>query len=380
MHRNAYLLTLAGAVLTFALLLAAEPGGKDDIKPVIDKLADPLVRDKKGVGLVVGVLTKQGRQVFGFGALTLDGDRPPDRATLFEIGSITKVFTALLLALLGQDGLVRLDDQVQLYLPEGVTLAKKGEQEITLRHLATHTSGLPRMPANFLPAILRDADNPYAHYTEKQLYVAVADLKPARPAGEKGEYSNLGMGLLGHLLVRKAGAKSYEDLVVRRVCDPLGMKDTRVTLSDGQKQRLAPGHKKAGKPTPHWTFASLQGAGALLSTADDMLYFVEANVGLRKNKLAAALAACQKIEPVPGGDQQRPLGWQTRKLGDRQALWHNGGTYGFHSFVGFVRDTQTGVVVLYNCGEPGRDVDQLGFDVLAALNGERKKEVGGSGR
>jgi CubicO group peptidase (beta-lactamase class C family) len=380
MLKKTYLLTLVAVVLTFALLPAAEPGGKDDIKAVLDKLAEPLVRDKKGAALVVGVLTKQGRQVFGYGSLTLDGDRPPDGATLFEIGSITKVFTALLLALLGQDGLVRLDDPVQMYLPDGVSLAKKGEQEITLRHLATHTSGLPRMPANFLPAILRDADNPYAHYTEKQLFAAVADLKPTRPAGEKGDYSNLGMGLLGHLLVRKASARSYEDLVVRRVCDPLGMKDTRVTLSDEQKKRLAPGHKKAGKPTPHWTFQTLQGAGALLSTTDDMLQFVEANVGLRKSKLAAALTACQKNEPVPGGELQRPLGWQTRKLGGRQALWHNGGTYGFHSFVGFVRETQTGVVVLYNCGEPGRDVDLLGFDVLAALNGERKKEADKSGK
>src|SRR5947209_8092951 len=126
------------ALLTFALLPAPGPGGPADIKPVIDKLAEPLLRDKKGTCLVVGVLTKEGRHVFGYGSLSLDGDRPPDGGTIFEIGSITKVFTAILLALLGQDGLVRLDDPVQKYLPEGVQLAKQGEQEITLRHLATH--------------------------------------------------------------------------------------------------------------------------------------------------------------------------------------------------------------------------------------------------
>ncbi len=373
MLNKVLLATCALALLTLPFLPAAEPDGKDDLKPLIDKLADPLVRDKPGTCIVVGVLTKQGRRVFGYGALTLDGDQPPDGDTVFEIGSITKVFTALLLALLGQDGLVHLDDPARLYLPDGVRLHQHGEQEITLRHLATHTAGLPRMPLNFFATMFRDSANPYARYSEKEMYAAVSSIEPQRDAGAKAEYSNLGMGLLGHLLVRKAGAKSYEDLVIRRVCDPLGMPDTRITLTQGQERRFSPGYKKAGKATPHWTFQSLQGAGALHSTADDLLTFLEANVGLRKSKLAAALAACQQAQPVPGGEMRLPLGWQPRKLGDRQARWHNGGTFGFHSYVGFVRATQTGVVVLGNRGDFGKDIDRLGRDVLTELNRDREK-------
>jgi CubicO group peptidase (beta-lactamase class C family) len=370
MLKRVSLPALALAALALAFLPAAEPGGKDDIKPLIDERAEPLVRDNKGTCIVVGVLTRQGRRIYPYGSYTLDGDRRPDGRTVFEIGSITKVFTALLLALLGQDGAVQLDDPAQRYLPDGVKMPKKGDHEITLLHLATHTSGLPRMPFNFLAALFRDGDNPYAAYSEKEMYKAISAIEPKRAAGEKGEYSNLGMGLLGHLLVRKAGAKSYEDLVVRRVCDPLGLKDTRITLTEEQERRFPPGYKKGGKPTPHWTFQTQEGAGALRSTADDMLTFLEANMGLRKSKLSTALEMCQADRPIPGGELQRPLGWQTRKLGERRELWHNGGTYGARSFVGFVKETQTGVVVLSNGGHFDSAIDRLGFEVLKALNGE----------
>jgi serine-type D-Ala-D-Ala carboxypeptidase/endopeptidase len=372
MLQKTFVPVLASATLALAFLPAAPPGGKDDIKSLIDGRAEPLVRDNKGTCLVVGVLTKQGRHIYPYGSFTLAGDQQPDGRTVFEIGSITKVFTALLLALFDQDAVIRLEDPAQRYLPDGVRMPKTGDREITLLHLATHTSGLPRIPSNLNAAIARDPDNPYAHYSEKELYAAVSSLEPKRAAGEKFDYSNFGMGLLGHLLVRKAAAKSYEDLVVRRVCNPLGLNDTRVTLSEEQQRRFAPGYKGSGKPTPHWTFQTLEGAGALRSTADDMLTFLEANVGLRKTKLSAVLKMCQADRPIPGGELKLPLGWAGMKLGERQSLWHNGGTFGAHSFIGFVRETQTAVVVLSNGGYFDSAADRLGFEALKALNGERE--------
>src|SRR5262249_20556032 len=155
------------------------------------------------------------------GRLAEDNDRHPDEDTIFEIGSITKVFTGLLLAEMVERGLVKLDDPIQKYLPVPVP------QEITLLHLATHTSGLPCDPPGWKP---RNNNNPFADYGTKELYAFLSSWRLEREIGTRYSYSNLGMGLLGHLLSLRVNM-SFEDLVTRRICDPLGMDDTRIHLS-----------------------------------------------------------------------------------------------------------------------------------------------------
>ena len=186
----------------------------------------------QGVGIVVGVIEPQGRRFVSYGSLQKGGTRRPDADTVFEIGSVTKVFTSLLLSDMVQRGQVSLDDPVSKYLPDGVKVPERNGRAITLVDLATHTSGLPRLPGNLHP---KDPANPYADYSSEQLYEFLSTYQLPRDVGSKFEYSNLGGGLLGFALARRAGT-DYESLVRSRITAPLGMKSTGITLSPGNER------------------------------------------------------------------------------------------------------------------------------------------------
>jgi D-alanyl-D-alanine-carboxypeptidase/D-alanyl-D-alanine-endopeptidase len=211
----------------------------------------------------------------------LDGD------TVFEIGSVTKVFTSLLLADMVQRGEVALTDPVAKYLPPGIKMPERGGRQITLQDLATHTSGLPRLPPNLAP---KDPANPYADYSVEQLYQFLSSYQLTRDIGSQYEYSNLGGGLLGHALARRAGM-DYGALVRSRICEPLEMKSTGITLSAGMKARMAVGHDRSLDAVENWDLPALAGAGGLRSTANDLLTFLAANLGYTKSVLAPAMSA-----------------------------------------------------------------------------------------
>ena len=209
-------------------------------------------------GIVVGVVDEHGSRVISYGNRNSGTNQKVDGDTLFEIGSVGKTFTALLLQDMIERGAMKLDDPVAKYLPESVEMPTYAGKEITLRHLATHTSGLPGIPDNLDP---QRADNPYADYTVEKMYAFLAGYQLVREPGAQSEYSNLGMGLLGHAIALKAGA-SYESLVVERICQPLGMESTRITLTPKQSARFATGHNRFGEPVRHWDVPTLAGAGA----------------------------------------------------------------------------------------------------------------------
>src|SRR5688572_7067832 len=212
----------------------------------------------KAPGLVIGVIEGKKMSVLGFGRVSKDAEAKPDGNTVYEIGSITKVFTTFLLAELAQEGLVGLNDPIRVHLPKDVPAPRSDNKEISFTHLATHTSGLPPVPAN-LPAFTED---PYANYGADRLYDFLkATNRLKYPVESRYEYSNLGMGLLGHLLER-ASTMSYEELVVQRVANPLKMRDTRITFNEGLKARLAHPYDVNGNPARNWNFRALAGAGA----------------------------------------------------------------------------------------------------------------------
>ncbi len=206
--------------------------GEDDRLPqIVTQLVDrELARGH--VGLVVGAIAGEQEFLQGFGALRMRGTQPPDADTVFEIGSITKVFTGILLAQAIENGELTLDDRVDDLLPEGWSLPEPA-WTITLRHCTTHTSGLPRLPANLLGIsdILRLAylgSDPYRDYTEEEFREALAMVKLNHEPGTRHEYSNFGAGLLGFILAKKYGSE-YESLVKREICRPLGMDRTVIT-------------------------------------------------------------------------------------------------------------------------------------------------------
>ena len=316
------------------------------------------VESGRAVGMVTGVIDEKGRQVVASGKVSLDGTQQPDGDTVFEIGSVTKVFTSLILADMIEKGEVKPDDPVSKFLPATVKVPSRNGREITLLDLSMQVSGLPRLPDNLKPA---DPANPYADYDASKLYDFLSRYTLTRDPGEKYEYSNLAVGLLGHALALKAGM-SYEELLRRRIFDPLGMSGTSITLSEAQKKRLAPGYDGGLKPVKNWDFAVLAGCGAVRSTVNDMLKFVAANLELTDTPLKFAVRRMRAVTKGIGApDLEIGMAWHVFTKFDTRIWWHNGGTYGYRSFVGFNPAKKEGVVLLCNTF---MDNDDLGKHVL----------------
>ena len=319
---------------------------------------------RRGVGIVVGVVDANGRQIVSHGRMNRDTDRQPGPGALFEIGSITKVFTSLLLADMVERGELGLDDPVAAFLPPSVQVPGSEGRQITLRDLSTHHSGLPRMPDNFAPA---DPDNPFADYSVEQLYQFLHQYRLPREVGAQFEYSNLGVGLLGHALALKVGT-GFEALLIERIIEPLMLSDTRITLDPEQRSRLATGHDIGGNPVPNWDLTSLAGAGALRSTTHDMLDFLMANMNLSESSLSTALEAThvrQNGTDTPG--MSIGLGWLILNASGHRIHWHNGGTGGYRTFIGFDKGRQRGVVVLSNSANDVTDIGLHLFDNVFPL-------------
>ncbi|MEA2343522.1 MAG: hypothetical protein QOF63_1691 [Thermoanaerobaculia bacterium] len=322
-------------------------------------LADRIDVQHQGVGIVVGVIDSTGRRVVAYGKTAKDG-KPVDADTVFEIGSITKVFTSLLLADMVQRGEVALTDPVSKYLPPNVKMPDRGGKKITLVDLATQTSGLPYMPSNLNP---KDPANPFADYTVAQLYEFLATVQLTRDVGSTYEYSNLGGGLLGHVLARRAGM-DYETLVRTRILEPLAMKSTAITLSNAMKDRLAIGHDAALQPVSNWDLPALAGAGALRSNTNDLLTFLAANIGIEKSPLASSMAAMLATRrPTGTPNLEIALGWHIWTRDGHEIIWHNGGTGGYRTWIGFELKSRTGVVVLSNTSTTAGP-DDIGVHLL----------------
>ena len=329
----------------------------DSIPEEVKELVRFRVDHGNNVGIVIGVVTPCGAEYYSYGSMTDSADLAVDENTIFEIGSVTKVFTSILLVDMVEGDEVSLNDPIERYLPSDVSAPTYNGQSITLVDLATHTSGLPRLPANLSPA---DPDNPYADYSVEQMYDFLSNYTLWRDIGEEYEYSNLGMGLLGHLLALHNGT-TYEDLVVELITDELGMADTRISLTPEMQARLATGHDEDG-PVSNWDIPTLAGAGALRSTTRDMITFLAANMGLQQSHLHSAMQTTHQSR-IDAGDPALHigLGWHIRTIGEREIIWHNGGTGGYRSIVGFVQDEERGVVILTNTTQ---ELDEIGLHLL----------------
>jgi serine-type D-Ala-D-Ala carboxypeptidase/endopeptidase len=321
----------------------------------IEAILKQRIENKQGVGIVVGLITPKGRRIISYGRLSKTDARKPDGNTVFEIGSVSKVFTAILLADSVQRKELKLTDAIAPSLPSLVKLSKT----ITFLDLATHTSGLPRLPENLDS---KDPENPYADYTISRLYEFLSSYQLPREVGAQYEYSNLGFGLLGHILSLKTNT-DYETLVVNRIAKPLRMQSTSIELTQDMKSRFATGHNGISEPVKNWDFPTLAGAGALRSTTNDLLTFLSANLGLTSSKLYPTLQSAQILQrPANSPDVSMGLGWHiiTRKDGT-QLISHTGGTGGYRSFVGFDPKKRLGVVVLANSAH---DHDDIGMHLL----------------
>ncbi|MEZ4742826.1 MAG: serine hydrolase [Bdellovibrionota bacterium] len=291
---------------------------------------------------MVGKTENGSKQIWTKGTAELGQPTPPNENTIFEIGSISKVFTGILLADLVLDGTVSLTDPISQYLPE---LESKPTGSITLVELSTHTSGLPRLPTNFSPSNLMD---PYADYTEDMLL----EFLVSHPLGDHptefswDNYSNLGVGLLGYILTKATGL-SYEELLSSRITSKLDMRDTVVALNAEQVGRFARPYNGALEEVLPWDLSVLVGAGGIRSTLKDLMKFVEANLNPDNTSIARALKLAQQVQQTNGTDSIG-LGWGISESGNFIVKGHGGGTGGFRSYVGINSATNTGLAYLTN--------------------------------
>jgi serine-type D-Ala-D-Ala carboxypeptidase/endopeptidase len=306
------------------------------------------------------------RSVACAGRLAAAEGPPVGTDTVFEIGSVTKVFTSLLLAEAVRRGEVEFGTPLRDLVPAGVRVPELDGRQIMLEHLATHTSGLPRSPlrrAAELRAALTGV-NPYARVTGEDLYESLSGTRLRRVPGTGPVwYSNFGVALLGYALVAAAGAAEFGALVRTRIADPLRLADTAVTAGPQQRQRLAAGHRHWGRATPHWQLPGMVAAGGLLSTLSDLLSFLRAQLRPDDTSLADALRATHQLRRS-GRRTGIGLGWLHAPLGGTAMLWHNGGTGGFRSFAAFAPRHGVAVAVLVNSS---RSPDLAGLRLLRAV-------------
>jgi D-alanyl-D-alanine-carboxypeptidase/D-alanyl-D-alanine-endopeptidase len=367
----------------------------DEIKDRINALVDS---NRTNAAIVIGIVDANGTQFYSNGKISNTNNTTVDQNTIFAIGSNTKVFTTILLAEMVEDGLIKLNDPIDKYLPPNVTIPQYKGHKITIEDLATHTSGLPEFPSNYCPSFaisnaqsiddkvqrVRNLTSCTQNYTFDQLYQGLSNTTITREPGSKYEYSTFGTGLLGRILTLKSNMSSYDELLTKRILSVLGMNSTTIYLSDEQKSRLAIGHL-SGRELPLFNISNpLVPGGGLYSSADDLLKFISANIGLIKTKLDSAMQTSHLIRHSTGflipnniavsgknGNIELyiGLGWLiTTNLGN-EIIWHNGGTVGgYNAFMGFNPATNRGIVVLCNTGVADVDITTLALNQKGKLS------------
>ena len=327
----------------------------------IDSVALAYSRRGHTHALAIGVVYGGKTSSYYYGETESGNKQLPDENTLFEIGSISKTFTATLLAYLDQTGMLSVDDSITRYLPDSVA-ANPDLQRITLLQLANHTSGLPRMPDNIETTAAEHPLDPYKDYTQADLYSFLASYKATTPPDSIYAYSNLGFGLLGDILATVYG-KPYNEMVQEIICGPLGLTNT-TEFPNPDSQYVAKAYNEDGLETPLWTFDAFAAHGALKSSVKDLLNYAKAHFKMPESDLEYALARTRQFTYFNPPDTDIGMAWHMNLVGDELVYWHNGATYGSSSYMAFTPDRKVAVVVLSNTAD---SVDQVGVSILNAI-------------
>ncbi|MBX7168477.1 MAG: beta-lactamase family protein [Pirellulales bacterium] len=350
---------LCGELALCIPVLAAAP----DWQASVDAKAQKIIDQHRAVGLVIGLLHTDGRrETFAYGHTRADAGTP-DAQTIFEIGSITKTMTTLVLAELVTRGELTLDTPVKSLLPADYKVPRRGDREITLLDLATHTSGLPNNPPSIIARLIKDPKvqlNPFAAFDETALRDDLGQVSIEPQSTWPVTYSNFGMGLLGYALCRKTGL-GYEAMIRQFIGEPLQLPDTHLTGTDEQRARRTTGHTSDLQPCPDWDFQDTSaGAGAIRSTLTDMLQYLAVQCGQVETTLRPAMRLAQEQRYDALGVGHIGLGWFLLPGPDQTTVFtHNGGTNGQATYAAYCMEPRVGVVVLCNTACPAAN-DLLG--------------------
>lgn len=333
------------------------------VRSVMDKKVDSVARiyiqKSTTVGLLIGIIKNGTTTVYSYGETIRRGKKLPNIDNFFEIGSITKTFTATLLAYYVNEGKVKLTDPITKFLPDSV-VANPELKGITLLQLSNHTSGLPRLPDNLIDHAT-DALNPYKDYTKPLLYAYLKTCKLNSKPGEQYAYSNLAVGLLGSIL-ETVNDQPYNQMVHDIITQPLNMQSTSQFLTPLLMPRFVAEYNAGGQATEAWDFDVLAPCGALRSTLNDMLIYANANMHPGTDELSKAMALTHKI--TFNKDVKIGLAWHIITVNGVDYIFHNGGTNGSSSFLAFNTEKNTGIVILSNAAE---STDAIGAGILKEI-------------
>jgi CubicO group peptidase (beta-lactamase class C family) len=325
---------------------------------LVDKTLVDYMQSFDNCGIGIGITWNGTDYFYNYGEIKKDSGIPATKNTIYEIGSVTKTFCGLLLAQAVTEGKIALNADIRDYLPGKYPDLNYKGKPILIEHLANHTCGLERIPANLITQPDFDSLNPYKRYTRQMLFDYLKHAKLNNSPGTVCDYSNMGMALLGIILEEVYG-QSFEKLVKEKICLPNNMNSTGIHLSNDQLARFAEGYNQDGTSTPHWDLGDFAAAGALRSTVVDMLAYLKYN--LAEPDSATKLAH----ESTHNSRENIGLAWFIQKTKQGNTLfWHNGGTYGFSGFTGFIPEKKCALVIL---GNSGTNVDYIGIAILKYL-------------
>lgn len=335
---------------------------QDALDFYIDSIANSYLSNPNTKSLAIGVVNNNKINTFYYGQT--DATRKtsiPDGNTLYEIGSISKVFTATLLAELVEKGTISLDDSIVKFLPDSVA-QNPLIQKITFKQLANHTSGLPRLPKNLDKAPKFNAKNPYATYSRKEMFHYLKNVQSENEPGENFEYSNLGYGLLGELIAIIT-QKSYSQNIKEIISDTLKLPNT-VEKANPKTQKITKVYNAEGQETPIWEWQAMAATGALKSTIHDLLRFAQYQFKLPESTLENAMAHTRQFTFYLPPNTDIGLAWHMNMVDDVLQYWHNGGTGGSSSFIGLVPDKKSAIIVLSNSAI---SVDEISSKILSKI-------------
>ncbi len=349
------LLIVAVSCLVYIKIAHANPKDKHELAKSIDQEVNKYTRNASRVSLMVGVYKNGAIYTKAYTNEKMSSDSTLDANSVFQLGSISKVITASILQVMVNENIVDLDSTLESTVGDVFELSDAAKR-ITLRQLAMHTSGLPRVPKSLLDKVTRSAGkkhilvNPYSYIELGDVTEYLKATKGLKKAG-KFQYSNYGMGLLGHVLEVITGSE-LEVLAKEKIFDKLDMDSTGISINQAVHSRLVQGHTAKGHETDLWTFGALGGAGAFYSTMDDMMKFVRANIE-KSDSLSTTLQSMHNANRIGWME----AGYVEKFFGNKMLLWHNGMVGGYSSYIAVDKPGKTGVVVLSN---NATDVTMLG--------------------
>jgi CubicO group peptidase (beta-lactamase class C family) len=333
---------------------------KSDMDKRVDTLARSYIQKGNTVGLSIGIYKGGVMNTYNYGETAKGNNNLPTSNTIYEIGSITKTFTAALLAWYVNEGQIKLTDTITKYLPDSVA-SSPALQGITVLTLSNHTSGLPSLPDNFY-ANSTDTINPYKDYNKQMLFAYLKNAKLNSVPGEKYAYSNLGVALLG-VILEKVSGKTYNQMITDIITKPLQLNSTVLHVAPQMRTRFVATYNENGKPTPPWNWDVFEPTGGLRSTVNNLLIYAKANMDTTgTTALGKAFALTRQITFTK--DVKIGLNWHVIVVNGVEYYFHNGATDGSSSFLAYNIDRGIAIVILSNCGER---VDAMGAKLLKAL-------------